>query len=82
MTEHPDALRHFSVRARHLDSHHSRLVEEASFEAAAVAYVENLLEVAAEDDRSVVSVVVREVESGHEHCYLMDLDSGETTTCG
>ena len=28
------------VHARHVDSHHARIIEEASFEAAAVAYVE------------------------------------------
>ena len=33
---------HFSVHARHVDSHHARVLEEASFEAAAVAYVEDL----------------------------------------
>ena len=33
-------IRTFSVRARDIDSHHARTLEEASFESAAVAYVE------------------------------------------
>ncbi len=82
MTAATDTPRRFSVRARHLDNHHARVVEEASFEAAAIAYVEHLVEVAPEEDGPAVSIIVRELESGHEHCYRMDLDSGETTACG
>ena len=33
--------RQFSVCARHVHSHHARVLEEASFEAAAVAYLED-----------------------------------------
>ncbi len=71
-------FRHFRVHARHLDAHHGRLVAEPSFEAAAVAYVEDLHDLPAGDLR----VIVREVESGHEHCFLIDLATGETTPCG
>ena len=41
MSEPAAETRQFSVHARHVDSHHARRVEEASFEAAAVAYVED-----------------------------------------
>ncbi len=72
-------IRRFSVRARRLDAHHARMLTERSFEAAAVAYVEDLHDVGAEHE---ISVVVREIDSGHEHCFRIDLDSGETQPCG
>ena len=72
--------REFCVRACHIDSHHARLVKETSFEAAAVAYVENHPYAADEDHQ--IQVVVREVSSGHEHCFKVDLETGETASCG
>ena len=72
--------RQFSVRARHVDGHHARVLEEASFEAAAVAYVEDFH--AAVSDDNEISVIVREVETGHEHCFRIDLESGEAAPCG
>jgi hypothetical protein len=74
------APRRFSVHARHLDHHHARVVEEPSFEAAAVAYLESLGP--APDESHEVSVIVRDLASGHEHCFRVDLDSGETASCG
>ncbi|SFK88961.1 DUF5961 family protein [Methylocapsa palsarum] len=71
--------RQFSVRARHVDAHHARVLEEVSFEAAAVAYVEDLHALGDEPD---ISVIVREVGTGREHCFRIDLESGETTPCG
>jgi hypothetical protein len=73
------ATRQFSVHARHVDAHHARTLEERSFEAAAVAYVEDLHDIGAEHE---ISVVVRELDSGHEHCFRIDLDTGETAACG
>lgn len=73
-----EKTRHFSVHARHVDAHHARTLEERSFEAAAVAYVEDLHELGDADE---ISVIVREVDSGHEHCFRIDLDSGETSRC-
>ena len=72
--------RSFSVHARHVDAHHARIVKEASFEAAAVAYAEDLH--APADDGGEVSLIVRDLETGHEHCFTVDLDSGETAACG
>jgi hypothetical protein len=72
--------RRFSVRARHADGHHARILEEASFEAAAVAYLEGLAEIGA-DDATDLRVIVRELESGHEHCFTIDLETGETAPC-
>lgn len=79
----PQALtetRTFRVHARHIDAHHARTVEQPSFEAAAVAYVEDLHQLPNDDDE--ISVIVHEVSSGHEHCFRIDLESGATSPCG
>ena len=73
-----DRDRSFSVRAR--DSHHARVVKEASFEAAAVAYVEDFAP--APDHDHGVNVIVRDIDSGHERCFQIDLESGQTAPCG
>jgi hypothetical protein len=70
--------RRFSVRARHVDAHHARVVEEPSFEAAAVAYVEDLHP---PGDAQEISVIVRDIDSGREHCFRIDLDSGDAAPC-
>ena len=71
--------RRFSVHARHVEAHHARVLEERSFEAAAVAYVEDLHAIG---DEHEISVIVREVDSGHEHCFRIDMASGDTAPCG
>ena len=82
MTELADDARSFRVHARHIDSHHARIVQESSFEAAAIAYLEHLdLAPPAGDDHDI-SVIVHDVATGREHCFRMDLDSGETEPCG
>ncbi len=72
--------RAFSVHARHLDAHDARTLEEASFEAAAVAYVEDFHPPMTNDRE--ISVIVREVVTGREHCFRIDIDSGEARPCG
>jgi hypothetical protein len=57
-------------------------VEEASFEAAAIAYLEHFDLSTAIDDEHEVRVIVQDVGTGHEHCFRVDLDSGETAPCG
>ncbi len=74
------ATRQFSVHARHVDHHHARLVDEPSFEAAAIAYVEDFHPPMSEG--SEISVIVRDVTTGHQHCFRIDLESGETSPCG
>lgn len=74
------ATRRFSVHARHIDQHHARLLDEASFEAAAVAYVEDFHPPVADDDE--IRVIVREVGTSHEHCFRIDLVTGDTSPCG
>jgi hypothetical protein len=76
----PAAPRHrFTVHAAHVAGRHARILEEISFEAAAVAYVEDLDEPGGDEE---ISVIVRDLESGHEHCFRIDLRSGETSPCG
>ncbi len=71
--------RQFAVHARHVDAHHARTHEERSFEAAAVAYVEDLHDIGNEHE---ISVIVRDLDSGHEHCFQIDLETGEAAACG
>lgn len=59
MTQVAGETRQFSVHARHVDNHHARILEEASFEAAAVAYVEDFHPPMTEERE--ISVIVREV---------------------
>jgi hypothetical protein len=72
--------RRFSVHARHAGSHHARIVHEPTFEAAAVAYVEDLA--IAPDDEEEITVIVRDLDGGGEHCFRIDLETGETAACG
>ena len=74
------SVRRFSFHACHVDRHHARVVQEPSFEAAAVAYLEDFhLETG---DEPEIRVIVHELETGHEHCFTVDLESGETAPCG
>ncbi len=75
----PHQTHQFSVHARHVDAHHARVVNEPSFEAAAIAYIEDFPHAGGEDPE--ISVIVRDLSSGHEHCFRVDLESGETTAC-
>ncbi len=78
MTEPQTDPRRFSVYARDLGAHHARVVEESSFEAAAIAYIEALHPAPAEE----ISIVVRDIDTGHDHCFRIDLTSGEAAPCG
>ncbi|WP_395942899.1 DUF5961 family protein [Brevundimonas sp.] len=79
MTDTTAPARQFSVHARAVDHHHARLIEEASFEAAAVAYVEDFHPPLGDSDE--ISVIVRELGTGHEHCFMIDLRSGDAAPC-
>jgi hypothetical protein len=70
--------RRFSVYTRDLGIDHARMVEASSVESAAVAYIEHLHGAPAEE----ISIVVRDVETGHDHCFRIDLTTGDTTACG
>ena len=71
-------VRRFSVHARHVGAHQARVLVERTFEAAAVAYIEDLH---ALGDEREISVVVREVDTGHEHCFRIDLGTGAAAPC-
>ena len=68
--------REFRVHASHIDRHHAQHVTEASFEAAAVAYLEHHHFAPTEDHE--LRVVVHDIGSGHEHSFRIDLATGET----
>ncbi len=74
MTASTPDLRRFSVHARHQDRHHARVFNEPSFEAAAIAFVEDLHLGAGEGDE--VGLVVRDLQSGHEHAFRLHLGTG------
>ena len=82
MTQAVESTRRFRVYARHVDGHHARVLVETSFEAAAVAYLEDFdLEAPINDDPDI-SVIVHDMETGREHCFKVDLDSGLASPCG
>ena len=79
MTQAAGQTRTFSVHTRQTGRHHSRILTEASFEAAAVAYVEDFHPPVGEDNE--VSLIVRDVGTGHEQCFRIDLETGEAAPC-
>ena len=79
MTTTPETHR-YRVHARDLDGSAARVLDETSFEAAAVAYAEDFGSVTA--DAHEVKVIVRDLHTGHEHCFLIDLETGESEPCG
>jgi hypothetical protein len=84
MTQPADTDRRFSVHARHEDRHRARVLIEPSFEAAAVAYVEDLPhgDASLDNTGAEISLIVRDLDSGHEHCFRVDLETGEAAPCG
>ncbi len=72
--------REFRVHARHTDRHHGRIVAEASFEAAAVAFLDDYPQMQGDDPE--VSILVHELATGHEHCFRVDIATGEMASCG
>ena len=77
MNEATQEIRRFSVHARHIDAHHARVLEETSFEAAAVAYAEEFgLPLG---DEHEMSILVRDLDNGHQHSFRINLDTGDTS---
>ena len=76
--------RRFHVCARHVPRHHARVVVAASFEAAAVGYLEDVSSVIVAEDETAaeeIQVIVRDLDGGHEHCFRIDLESGAASPC-
>lgn len=69
----------FRVHAASDPGHRARVLTEDSYEAAALAYVENWPHSIDEDPE--VRVIVRDLEDGRERCFVVDLDSGDTDPC-
>ena len=68
----------YSVRPR--DSQAPVLVfDEPSAEAAAAAFFEGWFPSGEEDG---AAVIVREIDSGQEHCFRIDADTGRAAPCG
>jgi Family of unknown function (DUF5961) len=74
----PDERR-FRVHPRHQAGVHARLVAEVSFEAAAVAFVEDFAP--APDTGTQVAIQVLDLDSGVEHCFRIDLETGAAAPC-
>ncbi len=55
-----------------------RIIEEEAAEAAAAAFIEDWFTSEGEE----MAVIVRELETGREHCFRVDTDTGETKPCG
>ncbi|HSZ51485.1 MAG TPA: DUF5961 family protein [Caulobacteraceae bacterium] len=71
--------RRFRVHPRHLAGAHARILAEVSFEAAAVAFVEDFAP--APDAGADIAIHVLELDTGVEHCFRIDLETGETAPC-
>ena len=69
----------YRVHAHGDDLNHGHTVDAVSFEEAAVAFVE--LWHPPLDADNEVSVIVRQADSGVEHCFRIDLDSGDAAPC-
>ena len=70
--------RRFSVHGVADAPSRALLVEGASFEAAALHYLEDLHVEAVDDE---VSLLVEDCATGERQCFRVDLASGETAPC-
>jgi hypothetical protein len=73
----PDGALHPYVVHVAGDSRHAHRVEGASFEDAAMTFVETWAPDAAGD----LDVIVEDADSGRKCCYRVDLGSGEAEPC-
>jgi len=73
------AERRFKVYRRHQAGEHARVFAEASFEAAAIAFIDDYAP--APDAGGEIAVHVLDLESGLEHCFRIDLETGAATPC-
>ena len=78
-TQAPQARR-FSVHASEDVRSRSQLVEERSFEAAALRYCAEQHPPA--DLFGEAAVMVEDCETGEQQCFRIDLGSGEAAPCG
>lgn len=69
----------FSVHTREAPARHVRRLIEDSFEAAALAYVEDLPHDLGDGE---ARVVVTDMATGREECFRVDLETGDARECG
>jgi hypothetical protein len=74
----PDERR-FRVHPRHLPGSHAHVLTELSFEAATVAFVEDFAP--APDAGAEIAIHVLDLDTGVEHCFRIDLETGATAPC-
>ena len=72
--------RRFNVRLRDQNAHGGRVLTEASHEAAGVAFAEDWAP--HPETGADVAVIVRDLESGEERCFHIDLAAGDAEPCG
>ena len=73
------ADRAFCVHALDDTRNHAHEVRGASFEEAALAFVEDWHP--RPDEEGDVSLIVRDQQTGREQCFRIDLDSGQAAPC-
>lgn len=78
MSAAPD-LRRFAVHAAHEGRGREHAVQGASFEDAAVAFVETWHPLA--DGEGEVTLIVTDCETGRRHCLRIDVGTGESQAC-
>ncbi|HEX8469787.1 MAG TPA: DUF5961 family protein [Brevundimonas sp.] len=75
----PAPERRFAVHAADDGRHRWETVWAVSHDDAAIGFVERHHPTVGDDGE--VTVVVTDCESGHEHCFRIDLDTGDTAPC-
>jgi hypothetical protein len=73
------ARRRFRVYPRYQAGEHARVFAEASFEAAAIAFIDDYAP--AHDAGGEIAVHVLDLDSGLEHCFRIDLETCATEPC-
>ncbi|PZQ65556.1 MAG: hypothetical protein DI570_01430 [Phenylobacterium zucineum] len=76
----PNPSRRFCVHGVADSASRGHVVEEASFEAAALAFVEDHHPVGNHGED--VSLYVEDLDSGERQCFRIDLETGEAAPCG
>ena len=71
--------RRYSVHGRAEAPSHAHLVEGASFEDAALHFLE--AHHPPPDAEDEVSLIIEDCETGHRQCFRIDLMTGETAPC-
>jgi hypothetical protein len=71
--------RRFSVHGQADAPSRGRLVEGASFEDAALGFVETFHPAAETED--AVTLIVEDCATGERQCFRIDLETGETAPC-